>query len=101
MATTTAASTAAKSYAFNTSGGIITIGFAVITLISTAAVALRFYARRLAAVRPALDDHLAAAALVLNYGLFVVTVLALGYGDLGAPTTDPDAVSSLFKVGDI
>lgn len=85
-------------YAFNPNGGSIAIGHGAITLVATAAVLLRVCARRMAAVRLGADDYLAAAALALNYGLLVVTVLALVCGDLGAAARSDAAVTALFKV---
>lgn len=86
-------------FAFNPSGGSIAIGYGAMTLLATAAVLLRFHARRLASVRPGVDDHLAAATLLLNYGLLATTIAALGTGDLGGTAKGDDAVvTALFKV---
>lgn len=99
VTTTTAATTIAMTFAFNPSGGSIAIGYGVMTLLATAAVLLRFHARRLASVRPGADDHLAAATLLLNYGLLATTLAALGTGNLGGPARGEDAVvTALFKV---
>lgn len=76
---------------------------AFLALLVTAAVILRFWARRLTCLGLGLDDYLALSALIAHHGILAGYIAGVIIGGLGQDIRitlkdNPDAIKFLFKV---